>query len=294
MFSKISTMKYTEEFLLQIRDLKKSLEEADAIVIGAGAGLSTSAGFIYDGERFTKHFSDFEEKYGFKDMYNGGFYPFETPEESWGYWSRFVYLNRYCDIPNSLYRDIYEVVKDKNYFVITTNVDHCFQRCGFDKERLFYMQGDFGLFQCSVPCHNGTYENKDIVLDMVEHQVDMKIPSDLIPRCPRCGEPMAMNLRGDDTFVQDEGWEASSKRYADFINTNKSKKILFLELGVGFNTPSIIKFPFIKMTRDNENAKLISINYKFRNIPSEKSAKYEFIEADIKEVFDILLDNSSF
>ena len=206
--------------------LKEALETTDTIVIGAGAGLSTSAGFTYSGERFEKHFSDFREKYGFTDMYSGGFYPYATPEEMWAFWSRNIWVNRYLDPPKPIYENLLKLVKNKDYFVITTNVDHCFQKAGFDKRRLFYTQGDYGLFQCSVPCHDKTYDNKTAVMQMLEQQADLRIPRSLIPTCPVCGKPMTMNLRSDNTFVEDEGWDAAAHRYEEFLREKSGQKIL--------------------------------------------------------------------
>ena len=260
MFGRISITKSTGDYSGEIKRLKKAIEEADAVVLGAGAGLSTSAGFTYSGERFEKHFSDFGKKYGFKDMYSGGFYPFDTPEEMWAYWSKFIYVNRYMDAPKPVYNNLLELVKDKDYFVITTNVDHCFQKAGFDKKRLFYTQGDYGLFQCSEPCQDKTYENGEMIRAMVEQQKDMKIPTSLIPKCPNCGKPLTMNLRSDDKFVEDEGWHEAAARYHDFLNGHEGK-ILFLELGVGYNTPGIIKYPFWQMTAQNPDAIYACLNY---------------------------------
>ena len=248
MFSRNQTTKSTENFSDDILKLKEALRTADAVVIGAGAGLSTSAGFVYTGERFEKYFSDYAEKYGIKDMYSGGFYPFATPEEHWAYWSRYIFVNRYMDPPTDLYNKLYESVKDKDYFVITTNVDHCFQKAGFDKKRLFYTQGDYGLFQCSEPCCRETFDNKNIIFEMLKQQKDMKIPTELLPVCPHCGKPLTMNLRSDDKFVEDEGWHRAEERYENFLRTREGQKILFLELGVGYNTPVIIKYPFWQMT----------------------------------------------
>ena len=225
-------MKSTGNYSDEIKRLKKAVEEADAVVIGAGAGLSTAAGFTYSGERFEKHFSEFGKKYGFKDMYSGGFYPYETSEEMWAYWSKFIFVNRYMDAPKPVYEHLLSLVKDKDYFVITTNVDHCFQKAGFNKERLFYTQGDYGLFQCSEPCSDDTYENEEMIRNMVEQQKDMRIPTDLIPKCPKCGKPLTMNLRSDDKFVEDKGWRKAAERYRDFLNGHDGK-ILYLELTEG-------------------------------------------------------------
>ena len=192
MYGKISITGSTRDYSDNIKRLKKAIHEAEAIVIG----------FTYSGERFEKYFSDFGKKYGFKDMYSGGFYPFKTPEEMWAYWSRYIYINRYTDAPKPIYDKLLELVKDKDYFVITTNVDHCFQKAGFDKDRLFYTQGDYGLFQCSEPCRDVTYDNESVIRAMYEKQKDMKIPSELIPKCPNCGKPLTMNLRADDKFVE--------------------------------------------------------------------------------------------
>ena len=280
MSGRISMMKSTGTYSDNIQKLKQAVDEADAIVIGAGAGLSTSAGFTYSGERFEKYFSDFGEKYGFEDMYAGGFYPYETPEEMWAYWSRYIFINRYMDAPKPVYDHLLALVKDKDYFVITTNVDHCFQKAGFDKERLFYTQGDYGLFQCSEPCTPVTYENEEMVRNMVEQQSGMKIPSNLIPRCPNCGKPLTMNLRSDDKFVEDEGWDRAAQRYEQFLRT-RTGKILFLELGVGYNTPGIIKYPFWQMTAKNPDATYACINDGEAIYPEEIQGQAICIDGDI-------------
>ena len=280
-------MRYTQDYSDKIKKLKTALEEADCVLIGAGAGLSTSAGFTYSGERFDKYFSDFGEKYGFKDMYSGGFYPYPTPEEMWAYWSRYIYINRYMDIPKPVYEELLELVKDKDYFVITTNVDHCFQKAGFDKKRLFYTQGDYGLFQCSEPCRDVTYDNKDMILNMYEKQSGMRIPSELIPKCPNCGKPLTMNLRSDDKFVEDEGWHEAAKRYEEFNETHKGK-VLYLELGVGYNTPVIIKYPFWQRTFDNPNATYACINFSDAECPEQIKDRSILIEGDIGEVLQDL------
>ena len=271
-----------------IQRLKHAIDEADAVVIGAGAGLSTSAGFTYSGERFEKYFSEFREKYGFEDMYAGGFYPYEKPEEKWAFWSRYIFINRYMDAPKPVYEQLLALVKDKDYFVITTNVDHCFQKAGFDKARLFYTQGDYGLFQCSVPCTPVTYDNENMVRDMMEQQSDMKIPSELVPTCPVCGEPLTMNLRSDDTFVEDEGWHRAAGRYHQFLRSHDGK-VLFLELGIGYNTPSIIKFPFWQMTAENPEATYACINFGEAMYPEEIQAQTIAIDGDIGEVIGDVL-----
>ena len=260
MFSRIWTEPSTKNISGQIEKLKAALEDCDALIIGAGAGLSTAAGFTYTGKRFEEYFSDFAETYGFQDMYSGGFYPFATPEEHWAYWSRYIYINRYMDAPKPVYNAILKLVQDKDYFVITTNVDHCFQKAGFDKKRLFYTQGDYGLFQCSEPCCQETFENETAIREMVRRQEDMKIPTELLPVCPHCGKPMTMNLRSDDKFVEDEGWHRAAGRYENFLRTRADGKILFLEFGVGYNTPGIIKYPFWRMTAQNPNATYVCIN----------------------------------
>ena len=285
MSGRISMTQSTGSYSDNIQRLKKAIDEADAIVIGAGAGLSTSAGFTYSGERFEKYFSDFGEKYGFNDMYSGGFYQYETPEEMWAYWSRYIYINRYLDAPKPVYENLLELVKDKDYFVITTNVDHCFQKAGFDKERLFYTQGDYGLFQCSEPCTPVTYDNEEMVRSMVERQSDMRIPSELIPKCPNCGKPLTMNLRSDDKFVEDEGWDRAAERYNQFLRTRKGK-ILYLELGVGYNTPGIIKFPFWQMTAKNPDATYACVNYGETMFPEEIQEQAISIDSDIGQVIE--------
>lgn len=284
MSSKIWTKKFTANCSEEIEKLKKAIKEADAVLIGAGAGLSTSAGLTYSGERFEKYFGDFARKYHMEDMYSGGFYPYATLEEYWAWWSRHIYYNRYLDAPKPVYPALYETVKDMDYFVLTTNVDHQFQKAGFDKRRLFYTQGDYGLWQCSRACHQKTYDNEEAVRKMISEQRDMKIPSELIPKCPVCGAPMTMNLRQDDLFVQDEGWSAAAERYNDFIRRHKENHILFLELGVGGNTPGIIKYPFWQMTAQNPKAVYACINYGEAYVPKEIVKRSICINADIGEV----------
>ena len=288
MFSNRKITTFTKGYSDKVEQFAELLRETDTVLIGAGAGLSASAGFSYTGKRFEKHFSDFIEKYGFKDMYSGGFYPFESLEEYWAYWSRYIFINRYADRENGTYKRLYELVKDKDYFVLTTNVDHQFQKAGFDRKRLFYTQGDYGLFQCSVPCHNSVYDNEKIIRDMVKQQKDMKIPTGLIPYCPVCGKPMTMNLRADDTFVQDEGWYRASERYSDFIRRHRGVKMLFLELGVGMNTPAIVKYSFWRMVHGRKDATYVCLNYGEAYAPDEIKKKSICINGDIGEILAML------
>ena len=266
--------------------LRKWIEEADAIVIGAGAGLSSAAGFEYGGAFFKEHFPEMVAL-GYRDMYAAGFHPFPSSEEKWAYWAKHIFYCRYQGA-KQLYKDLLEVVGSKNYFVITTNVDHQFQLAGFDKRRLFYTQGDYGLFQCAVPCHHKTYDNEITVRQMIEKQKDHRIPPSLIPICPVCGEEMTTNLRVDGTFVQDEGWAEASGRYADFLSRSKDKKVLFLELGVGFNTPGIIKAPFIQMTQAFPSAHYAVINQGGNYLPKEIEGKSMIFDMDLAEAIAAL------
>lgn len=290
MFSKTAITKSTNkswdnmQVKSSVEQVKEKLKRADAIVIGAGAGLSTSAGFTYSGKRFEDHFPDFIEKYGFRDMYSAGFYPYKTLEEYWAYWSRYIDINRYQNAPKNVYNDLFHLVQDQDYFVLTTNVDHCFQKAGFDKQRLFYTQGDYGLWQCSKPCHNKTYDNETMIKKMVAKQENMRIPSELVPYCPVCGAPMSMNLRADNTFVEDFGWHLAADRYQDFILRHQGLEILYLELGVGGNTPGIIKYPFWRMVAENPKAVYACINYGEAGCPTEIENQSICIHGDIGEV----------
>ena len=283
MFSRKSINPSIPACSAQTDRLKQALHDADTVIIGAGAGLSTSAGFTYSGARFTQYFSDFAAKYGFSDMYTGGFFPYPTKEEFWAYWSRYIFVNRYMDAPKPVYENLLKLVQGKDYFVITTNVDHCFQKAGFDKKRLFYTQGDYGLFQCSEPCCQKTWDNETVIREMVDRQKDMRVPTELIPVCPHCGKPLTMNLRSDDKFVEDEGWHAAAERYENFLRTRKGQKILFLELGVGYNTPGIIKYPFWQMTYENPNAVYACVNQGQTASPREIADRSICIDGDIGE-----------
>ena len=278
----------TKGFEAACARLADSVAAADDIVIGAGAGLSTAAGLTYGGERFRRFFGDFAKAFGITDMYSGGFYPFPSPEVTWAWWSRQIYVNRYLDPPKDTYERLRNLVDGRDYFVITTNVDHCFQRAGFDKERLFYTQGDYGLWQCSVPCHQLTYDNEPEVRRMLAEQRDMRVPSELVPHCPRCGAPMAMNLRADVTFVEDEGWHRAARRYGDYLDAHDGKRVLYLELGVGANTPVIIKYPFWRLTAANPRARYACVNLGEAFCPDEIAERSICIDADVNDVLDAL------
>ncbi|MGN0627325.1 MAG: SIR2 family NAD-dependent protein deacylase [Oscillospiraceae bacterium] len=278
------TTKSTGSFSENVEKLGEEIQTADAVLVGAGAGLSASAGLTYTGERFERYFGDFKKKYGITDMYSGGFFPFDTEDEYWAWWSRHILVNRYDAVVGKTYRDLLTLLKNKNYFVLTTNVDHQFQLAGFDKKRLFYTQGDYGLWQCSKACHDKTYDNEKAVREMAEKQKDMKIPSELVPKCPLCGAPMAMNLRCDDSFVQDSGWYEAAVRYENFIRRYKNSHILFLELGVGMNTPAIIKYPFWRMAAENPNSVYACINLDNSCCPNEIRDRSILIDGDIEAV----------
>ena len=284
MFSRILTQKSMMTYSEQIEQVRQALHEADAVVIGAGSGLSTSAGLTYSGPRFQEHFGDFIQKYKIQDMYSGGFYPFDSLEEHWAWWSRQIMINRYEKAPKPVYDELLKLVHDKDYFVLTTNVDHQFQLAGFDKARLFYTQGDYGLWQCSQPCCQKTWDNEETVRRMVAEQRDMRVPTELVPHCPVCGRPMTMNLRCDNTFVQDEGWYAAYSRYEDFLRRHEGAKVVYLELGVGGNTPVIIKYPFWKMTYQNPNAFYVCINQTESCCPKEIQTRAVCINRDVGAV----------
>lgn len=289
-----------------ISRLKTEIETAEAIVIGAGAGLSTAAGLTYSGERFLKYFGDFAERFGIRDMYSGGFYPFPDAETRWAWWARHIYYNRYVPAPRPVYEDLRKLVQGKDCFVITTNVDHQFQRAGFDKKRLFYTQGDYGLFQSVNPAIRKTYDNEEWVMQAMEAQgfvrnekgifeipaggsVSMKIPALLIPKCPDDGSDVTMNLRADDSFVEDEGWHRASAAYADFLRRHEGMHVLFLEIGVGMNTPVICKYPFWQMTKDNPKAVYACLNFNDAYCPVEIEKQSVCIDGDSAEVIERLL-----
>ncbi len=272
-----------------IKLLGKVLKKTDAILIGAGSGLSAAAGLTYSGERFRKYFSDFIREYNLTDMYSAGFYPYGTPERYWAYWSKHIYHNRYEFRGNNMYKNLLSLIKDKDYFILTTNVDHQFQLNGFDKKRLFYTQGDYGLFQCSKPCHDSTYDNKELIYKMVETQKNLKIPLELIPYCEKCGSPMTTNLRKDKFFVQDSGWYKAHENYRQFLLKHEHSRIIFLELGVGSNTPGIIKYPFWSMTKSMVNSTYVCINKEEAFSVKSIIDRAILINEDIKTVLENLV-----
>ena len=284
MFFSRLTRQSTQNFSTQIDKLRAALAMADAVVVGAGAGLSTAAGYTYSGPRFSRLFGDFAARYGFSDMYSGGFYPYDTLEEHWAFWSRYVMCNRYDPMPGRVYQRLLDLLRDRDYFVLTTNVDHCFQRAGFDKQRLFYTQGDYGLFQCSRPCCQETWDNEDAIRAMVGQQSDLRIPSELVPHCPHCGAPATMNLRSDGTFVEDEGWHKAAARYSEFLRRHEGMRTLYLEIGVGGNTPGIIKYPFWQMTATNPRATYACVNLGEACAPRELERQSILIDASANEV----------
>ena len=284
MFFSRLTRQSTQTFSTQIDKLRAALAMADTVVVGAGAGLSTAAGYTYSGPRFSRLFGDFAARYGFSDMYSGGFYPYDTLEEHWAFWSRYVMCNRYEPIPGGVYQQLLDLLRDRDYFVLTTNVDHCFQRASFDKQRLFYTQGDYGLFQCSRPCCQETWDNEDVIRAMVDQQSDLRIPSELVPHCPHCGAPATMNLRSDGTFVEDEGWHKASARYSEFLRRHEGMRTLYLEIGVGGNTPGIIKYPFWQMTAANPRATYACVNLGEACAPRELERQSILINASADEV----------
>ena len=290
----------------QVLRLREELARADAVLIGAGAGLSTAAGYVYSGERFERWFGDFGRKYGFRDMYSGGFYPYQTQEEFWAYWSRYIWINRYSDLPGETYANLLRAVKDKDYFVLTTNVDHCFQKAGFDKKRLFYTQGDYGLFQCSKPCCRLTWDNEASVRDMVLSQgyvigergelllpegrtASMSVPSGLLPICPNCGRPLTVNLRSDDRFVEDEGWQKAAVEYEVWLTSHQTGRVVYLEIGVGYNTPGIIKYSFWKQVYRNKQATYACLNLEEQPVPKEIAARSVVIGGDSDRIIRELI-----
>ena len=277
-----------EEYNKRISEVKNLINKADYILIGGGAGLSTAAGLDYSGKRFEDNFGEFIEKYHFTDMYTAGFYDFNTEEEKWAFWAKHMYLNDIGIGATKLYKDVLNLVKDKKYFVITTNVDDQFYKAGFDKEKVFAMQGSFKYIQCSKACHNKLYDATDLVKEMINKTKDCKIPTELVPVCPVCGEKMEVNVRIDANFVQDENWYKQDKRYGEFLDKSQDKNLLLLEIGVGFNTPGIIRFPFEQMVYDNVNTHLVRINKDYAFASKEIEDKTILFNEDTNKIVEDL------
>jgi NAD-dependent SIR2 family protein deacetylase len=281
-----------QEQAAQTARLKRTLDAADAVLVGAGAGMSTAAGFDYSGPRFEQNFADFIDTYNIPDMYSGGFYPFPNTETFWAWWSRMIYVNRYAAGVGKPYSDLLKLIAQKDYFVLTTNVDHQFQLAGVNKMRLFYTQGDYGLFQCSRPCTQETYDNEEAIKQMVEQQQNMQIPHELLPTCPHCGAPLTTNLRADNKFVEDAGWHKANNRYANFRQRTQGQRVLFLELGVGANTPGIIKYPFWAAVAANPQATYACINLGEAYAPEAIESQSILINANIADVLSALTDSA--
>lgn len=277
-----------EEYNKRILEVKNLINKADYILIGAGAGLSTAAGLDYSGKRFEDNFGEFIEKYDFTDMYTAGFYDFNTEEEKWAFWAKHMYLNDIGIGATKLYKDVLNLVKDKKYFVITTNVDDQFYKAGFDKEKVFAMQGSLKYIQCSKACHNKLYDATDLVKEMINKTKDCKIPTELVPVCPVCGEKMEVNVRIDANFVQDENWYKQDKRYGEFLDKSQDKNLLLLEIGVGFNTPGIIRFPFEQMVYNNVNTHLVRINKDYAFASKEIEDKTILFNEDTNKIVEDL------
>jgi NAD-dependent SIR2 family protein deacetylase len=272
----------------RIEKAKNAITNADFVIVGGGAGLSDAAGLKYSGKRFTDNFQPFIYKYHFTDLYTSSFYPFKTEEERWAYWAKHISLNRYETPATQLYNDIFKLVKPKNYFVITTNVESQFYKAGFLPEKTFAVQGDYGFFQCSNACHNKLYYNEELITEMLTHTIDCIIPSSLVPYCPVCGVPMDVNLRKDNSFVEDENWDKANERYNDFVKSTVNKKLVLIELGVGFNTPGIIRYPFEQITFQNKQATLIQINAQHAFGVDENSAKTILFSEDMSSTINDL------
>lgn len=272
-------------FESRIASARQALSGADCVLIGGGAGLSTAAGLSYSGKRFREYFPDFIEKYGFTDMYSAGFYPFPAEEERWAYWARHIYVNRYLPGATPLYQDLLAFVEGKKYFVITTNVDSQFQKAGFPPGKIFAVQGDYGFLQCAKGCHYRLYYNEKLVSELLSHTKNCRVPPELVPHCPVCGGKMAVHLRCDHFFVENSAWHEAENRYKNFLQSAQGR-IVLLELGVGFNTPGIIKYPFWQMTAENPKAAYVCINYGEAYCPEEIKKQAICIDDDIGAVLE--------
>lgn len=263
------------------RAFSEALGACDAVIVGAGAGLSTAAGLTYSGKRFEDNFEDFRRAYGITDMYSGGFYPFPDLETYWAWWSRHILINRFDVEVGKPYVDLLSMLQGKDYFVLTTNVDHQFQLAGFEEERLFYTQGDYGLLQCSKNCSNEACDNEALIREMVNAQENMRVPHELVPMCPHCGSPLIPNLRVDGSFCEPKGWYVAAKRYESFRKVHKRDRVMFLELGVGGNTPVIIKYPFWGAVGENREAVYVCVNRGEAQAPSAIADRSILVDGDI-------------
>ena len=276
-----------ERFVQRLDKAYEAIKNADYILIGAGAGFSTAAGIEYTGERFERYFKDFIEKYHFTDMYSSGFYPFKTSEEKWAYWALHIFANRYDVGKTDVYQKLLKLVENKDYFVLTTNVESQFWINGFEDEMIFATQGDYGLMQCEKACHDKLYPNRELVFEAIENTKDCMIPRELVPVCPVCGGNMEINVRKDNFFVEDEKWHDMYANYSKFLEKiEESDKLVLLELGVGFNTPVIIRYPFEQMTHDNPNVTLIRLNRSYAQAIPENKEKTISFDEEISEIFD--------
>lgn len=275
-----------EEQIMQAADM---IQKADYVLMGAGAGLSTAAGAVYGGTWFEKNFKEFKEKYGngpyMQDMYSAGFHPYPDEESFWGYWSKQAILGGIDLDVTPLYKDILKLLKDKRIFCLSTNADGQFQKAGYKEEQIFCTQGDYFHIQCQKACHQRTYNAVKLFKQMDQARKNCQIPTYMVPKCPICGGPMTMNLRCDQYFVQDEAWYQAEKRFGDFLNEalKSQKNLLLLELGVGFNTPTIIRFPFEKLVKENKQVNLIRLNLNEAVIPESIEQQAVGINKDIKQ-----------
>ena len=289
--SKRSRAKRQQELLERIERARTLLEGADRVLVGAGAGLSAAAGLRYDGERFHRGFAPFIERYGMTDMYSAGFYPFPSEEDRWAYWARHVWANRYEPPALPLYRCLLEAIHGKEWFVLTTNVDAQFEKAGFDPARIFAVQGDYGFNQCARGCHDSLYPNRELVEDILaaaDEGDPTRAPSGLVPHCPVCGGPMAAHLRIDGAFVENAAWHDARERCLRFAEGVRDERTVLLELGVGWNTPSIIRLPFDRLATSCD-APLVRLNRDDARVPDGREGRAAGLQGDIAELLPQIL-----
>ena len=275
-----------------IEKIKNILSKADYVLIGAGAGLSTAAGNTYSGERFEKNFKSFIDKYNFTDLYTSGFYNFKTEEEKWAYWFKHIYIANIGLPVLPLYKKLYDYLENskKDYFIITTNVDDCFYKAGFSPNKIFRPQGSYKILQCQKACHPGLYDYTDKIEKALKY-IDEKnciLPTEYVPKCPKCGGKMFCNIRCDDYFVEGDEFKKGQKNYVEFLEKIKGKKVALLELGVGYNTPVIIRFPFEKMTSKNKDFHLIRLNMNELDCMFDLGDRVTLIPGDMKEALELI------